>query len=76
MDGSARPGAGSCGAPSLPPPLPVHLLGTSQACEGQNRHQLTGILVGRRGKEGRLAKFLVHSHEGSLCQHIICQQQM
>lgn len=56
MDGSARPGAGSCGAPSLPPPLPARLLGTSQACEGQNRHQPTGIVVGRRGKERQASK--------------------
>lgn len=46
-------------------------LQTSQACQG-----LPGIVVGRRGKEGRLTKFLVHPGAGSMFQHMSCQQQL
>lgn len=42
--------------PVVIPALCLHVcLSTGRACEGQNRQQLAGMVVGRGGKEGRRA---------------------
>lgn len=74
-DGSARPGKDPAAIPAC---CAWVWLRTSQAraCEGQSSRGLPGIVVERRGKEGRLAKFLAHPGAGSICQHTSCQQQL